>query len=176
MKISVEKALQVCGNNNRYQKLFYIAVALTWFSVDFVAICFPLIELSPGNFKCKDEKGNWGDCKSEEAMCKLPKEDYKLDKVLYETVIYQFSLYCDKLMVIMIGVSYTFGVVIGAFLSSKYSNVLGRKPVLLASHFIFAIGSVSATFAPNVYFLFGILLFIGIASAGGTMVSFLFIY
>ena len=61
MKISVEKALQVCGNNNRYQKLFYIAVALTWFSVDFVAICFPLLELLPGDFKCKDEKGNWND-------------------------------------------------------------------------------------------------------------------
>jgi MFS family permease len=174
MKLSVEKALQFCGNNNRYQKLFFIAVALTWFSVDFVSISFPLLELMP-DFQCKNEKGIFKDCDAE-TFCKLTDpNDYKIG-ITYANILTDQELYCQKTFVILIGVIYTLGILLGAILSSKYSDILGRKPVLLLCQFLFACGAFAITFAPNVYFVLGILFFIGISSAGGTMVSFLYIY
>jgi MFS family permease len=176
MKLSVDKALQVCGNNNRYQKLFYIAVALTWFSVDFVSISFPLLALEP-TYQCKDYNGVWKEnCKMEDICSgKIPKEDFK--RILqFDNIISDFNLECERTFVMMIGVIYTIGVVMGAFLASKFADILGRKPVLLICQFLFFCGAISMTFAPSIYFILGILFFIGISCAGGTMVSFLYIY
>lgn len=171
MKISVEKALQVCGNNNMYQKLLFLTVALTWFSVDFIAIGFPLLELPP-NYNCKINN-IWKEC-TEDEMCKLPKGDYRID-IIYKNMLTDFEVWCEKTLVMLIGVVYTFGIVIGAFLSSKFSDVLGRKPVLLISHILFVCGCVSVIYSPNIYFVLSILFVIGIGCAGGTMVSYLFL-
>jgi MFS family permease len=174
MKLSVEKALQVCGNNNRYQKIFFIAVALTWFSVDFISISFPLLELLP-NFQCR-KNGSFVNCPDED-YCKITNEaDRRINDLTYHNIVTDFKLYCDKTLIIIIGVVYTFGILIGAFLSSKFCDVLGRKPVLLLCQFLFACGGISLTMINNIYLLFGVLFFIGISCAGGTMVSFLFIY
>ena len=173
MKINVDKSFQVCGNNNRYQKLFFLAVALTWFSVDFVSISFPLLELMP-NFKCKF--GDlWQDC-TDEQYCSIDKPQDRQANVIYANIVTDFELYCSKTLVICIGVVYTLGIFLGAILSSKFSDKIGRKPVLLLCHFLFACGGITITIAPNVYFIFGILFLIGVSSAGGVMVSFLFIY
>jgi MFS family permease len=172
MNLSVEKALQVCGNNNRYQKLFYIAVALTWFSVDFISLSFPLLELMP-NFTCRQQSGEWIEC-NEDTICKLPKEDFKTE-VTYENILTDFNLECEKTFVILIGVIYTLGVVLGSFLASKFSDVLGRKPVLLICHFLFAFGALGMTFAPKIEILLGLLFFVGLSCAGGVLVSYLYI-
>jgi MFS family permease len=173
MKINVDKSFQVCGNNNRYQRLFFLAVALTWFSVDFVSISFPLLELMP-NFKCKSGDV-WQDC-TDEQYCNIENPEDRQAIVNYVNIVTDFELYCNKTLVIIIGVIYTLGIFLGAILASKFCDKLGRKPVLLLCHFLFACGGLTITIAPNVYFLFGILFLIGISSAGGTMVSFLFIY
>lgn len=175
MKLSVDKALQVCGNNNRYQKLFYIAVALTWFSVDFVSIAFPLLALEP-SYQCKDSTGVWTEnCKVEDICSgKIPKEDFK--RIFqFDNLISDFNLDCEKTFTMMIGVIYTIGVVLGAFLASKFSDILGRKPVLLICQFLFFCGAISMTFAPSIYIILGVLFIIGISCAGA-MVSFLYIY
>jgi len=173
MKINVDKSFQVCGNNNRYQRFFFIVVALTWFSVDFVAISFPILELMP-NFSCKNSSG-WQECTDEE-YCQIENTADRKARVIYSNIITDFDLYCKKTLVMGIGVTYTLGVFLGVFLSSKFSDKLGRKPVLILNQFLFACGAIALTLAPNIYFIIGILFFIGIASAGGTMVSFLFIY
>jgi MFS family permease len=173
MKINVDKSFQVCGNNNRYQKFFFLVVALTWFSVDFISILFPILELMP-NFICKNSSG-WQDC-TEEEYCQIENMADRKAIVIYSNIITYFDLYCKKTLVMAVGVIYTLGVFMGVIVSSKFCDKLGRKPVLLMNQFLFACGGIAITFAPNVYFLFGILFFIGIASAGGTMVSFLFIY
>jgi MFS family permease len=173
MKLSVEKALQACGNNNRYQKLLYIAVALTWFSVDYVAIAFPLLELPP-SYQCKQESGGFKNCQPD-TYCSLPDSDRKRSVIIHN-ILTDFNLDCEKEFVVSIGVCYTLGIVMGAILASKFSDVLGRKPVLLISHLLFGCGALAITFAPNIYIILGILFFLGIGSAGGTMVSFLFMY
>lgn len=173
MKINVDKSFQVCGNNNKYQKLLFLAIAFTWFSVDFVSISFPLLELMP-NFQCKS--GDiWQDC-DEIKYCKMENKEERLAIVKYANIITDFELYCNKVLVMSIGVVYTLGIFLGAVLASKFCDKLGRKPVLLICHFLFACGGITITFAPNIYFIFGILFLIGISSAGGTMVSFLYIY
>ena len=171
MKLNVEKALKVCGNNNFYQRLLYIAVALTWFSVDFVSISFPLLELEP-NFKCK--KNNiFEDCKAKE-YCKLQPEDRRTD-IEYFNLLTKFELYCDTTLVISIGVLYTFGILVGSIISSHFSDVLGRKPVLLISQILFGCAAIAMTLSPNMYFVLAALFFTGFASAGGTTVSFLYL-
>jgi MFS family permease len=176
MKLSVEKALQVCGNNNRYQKIFFIAVTLTWFSVDFISICFPLLELMP-NFKCKNELGSWEYCDETKYCEGLNNNSQNVDvEITYHNLLTAFGLYCEKTKVILIGVIYTLGIVSGAFLCSKFSDILGRKPVLLICQLMFAIAGVCMIFSPNAYVLLIVLFLMGVACAGGTMVSYLFIY
>lgn len=172
MKLNVEKALKVCGNNNIYQKLLYLAVALSWFSVDFVSISFPLLELEP-RFSCK-ENGGFSPCTLKQA-CGLPPEDFKVD-IEYRNLLTDFNLYCDTTLVILIGVLYTSGILIGSIISSHFSDVLGRKPVLLICQVLFGLAALSMTIAPNMYFVLCSLFMTGFASAGGTMVSFLYIY
>jgi MFS family permease len=173
MKLSVEKALQACGNNNRYQILLYVAVALTWFSVDYIAIAFPLLELPP-SYQCKQESGEFKNCNAD-LYCSYQDSDRKRF-VTIRNILTEFDLDCEKTLVVSIGVCYTLGIVMGAILASKFSDVLGRKPVLLMSHLVFGCGTLAITFAPNIYIILGILFFLGIGSAGGTMVSFLLIY
>ena len=172
MKLNVEKALKVCGNNNIYQKLLYIAVALSWFSVDFVSISFPLLELEP-RFSCR-ENDSFTPCSLKKA-CALAKEDFKVE-IEYKNLVTDFNLYCDTTLVILIGVLYTSGILIGSIVSSHFSDVLGRKPVLLMCQLLFGLAAISMTIAPNMYFILCSLFFTGFASAGGTMVSFLYIY
>lgn len=173
MKLNVEKALKVCGNNNIYQKLLYLAVALSWFSVDFVAISFPLLELEP-RFSCRESEASFAPCTLKQA-CGLPPENFKVE-VEYKNLLTDFKLYCDTTLVILIGVLYTLGILIGSIISSHFSDVLGRKPVLLMCQVLFGLAALSMTIAPNMYFVLCSLFLTGFASAGGTMVSFLYIY
>ena len=117
MKINVDKSFQVCGNNNRYQKLFFLAVALTWFSVDFISISFPLLELMP-DFNCKSTSG-WQDCTQEE-YCQIENIADRKAIVIYANIITDFELYCNKPLVMAVGVIYTLGIFLGAILSSKF--------------------------------------------------------
>lgn len=172
MKFNVEKALQVCGNNNTYQKLMFIAVALSWFSVDFIAISFPLLELLP-KFSCKGPNGEWKSCEEKE-ICKMSPDDYKAN-VIYTNLVTDLGLYCQTIKVMAVGVTYAVGVLIGALLASKFSDVLGRKPVLLICQILFAFAALILTLVSNIYLVFILLFFIGISSAGGVMVSFLYI-
>lgn len=173
MKLNVEKALKVCGNNNFYQKLLYIAVALSWFSVDFVSISFPLLELEP-KFECKNNNNGFRVCSAKEA-CSLNQSDYRVE-ILYRNLLTDYNLYCETTLVILIGVLYTSGILIGSIMASHFSDVLGRKPVLLICQVLFGLSAISMTIAPNMYFVLCALFFTGFASAGGTMVSFLYIY
>jgi MFS family permease len=171
MKLNVEKALKVCGNNNFYQKLLYIAVALTWFSVDFISISFPLLELEP-HFKCKNDD-IFIDCNSND-YCKLETGNRKVE-IEYNNLITRFDLYCDTTIIISIGVLYTLGILIGSIISSHFSDVIGRKPVILISQFLFGLAAISMTISPNMYFVLVALFFTGFSSAGGTTVSFLYL-
>jgi len=74
-----------------------------------------------------------------------------------------------------IGVIYTLGIFLGAFLGSKLSDFFGRKLMLLVFSFLFCCASLSLTFVPNVIIMLGVLFIIGISCAGGTMISFVYV-
>ena len=171
MRLNVEKAMQVCGNNNKYQKIIFLVVVGIWFSVDFVSITFPLLEMQP-KFICKDKGLPFYTCKDEYA-CKLPGK-YEVDKI-YNNIVADFDLYCDSVGVMLIGVIYTVGIFLGAFLGSKLTDYLGRKLILLVFSILFSCSSLAITFVPNIYFLLGILFIIGVSCAGGTMISFMYV-
>ena len=134
MRLNVEKAMQVCGNNNKYQKIIFLVVVGIWFSVDFVSITFPLLEMQP-KFICKDKGLPFYTCKDEYA-CKLPGK-YEVDKI-YNNIVADFDLYCDSVGVMLIGVIYTVGIFLGAFLGSKLTDYLGRKLILLVFSILFS--------------------------------------
>jgi MFS family permease len=171
MRLNVEKALQVCGNNHKYQKIVFLVVVGIWFSVDFVSISFPLLEIQP-KFMCMDKGLPYYSCKDEEA-CKMPGQ-FEVEKI-YGNIVADFDLYCNKLSVMMVGIAYTIGNCLGAFIASKVSDYLGRKFFLIVLSFLFSCSSLASTFAPNVYFLFGLLFLIGLSSAGSVMISFMYV-
>ena len=150
MRLNVEKAMQVCGNNNLYQKIVFLVVVGIWFSVDFVSITFPLLEMQP-KFTCKDKGLPYYPCKDEYA-CKIPGL-FEVDKI-YHNVVADFELYCDSLSVTMIGVVYTLGIFLGAFLGSMLSDYFGRKVILLIFSFLFSCSSMAITIVPNVIYFY----------------------
>lgn len=106
-----------CGNNIIYQKLLFIAVALSWFSVDFISISFPLLELET-KFECKGKLG-FTYCNAKLA-CSLNSEDYRVE-ASYRNILTDYNLYCDTTLVILIGVLYTLGIFVGSITYSFLS-------------------------------------------------------
>lgn len=167
--LDIDKALQICGSNNKYQKILFLLTVFTWFSVDFVSITFPLLEIQP-LYECKDPKTlMYSECKEKDA-CKTT--DYR-ETVIYNNIFSDFKLSCHTVLVMCIGVVYTVGVFLGAFIGSKFADTFGRKPVLMINNFLFSVSCVALTIAPSIYIIFGILFFIGLTCAGGTMITFL---
>lgn len=69
----------------------------------------------------------------------------------------------DNGMVEMVTSSGLIGAILGALFSGKVTDRLGRKPVILASAVIFAIGALWSGFAPDIYHLILSRLFLGVA-------------
>ena len=168
MNINADKALQACGNDNFYQRLLFLSICLIWLSVDFISICFPLLELLP-KFKC-----NGVECKVEK-FCELS-ETNREAIIEYNNIMTDYpQLYCDSFLVICIGVFYVFGIIVGAVVLSALSDAWGRKKVLLLCQVLFAIAAGVITVRPHFYVVLGLLLIIGFACSGGTIISYLYI-
>ena len=95
MKIDIDKCLSITGDNHKYQYLMFICAAMCWFSVDFVSICFPLLQILPV-MECQIvQNGSWSVCVKQTAkdFCKLygvrPKE------IIYRNIITDYELWCD---------------------------------------------------------------------------------
>jgi sugar porter (SP) family MFS transporter len=69
----------------------------------------------------------------------------------------------DNSMVEVVTSSGLIGAILGALFSGKVTDRLGRKPVILASAVIFAIGALWSGFAPDIYHLILSRLFLGVA-------------
>lgn len=69
----------------------------------------------------------------------------------------------DDNMVEVITSSGLIGAILGALFSGKVTDRLGRKPVILASAVIFAIGALWSGFSPDIYHLIFSRLFLGVA-------------
>jgi OCT family organic cation transporter-like MFS transporter 4/5 len=85
------------------------------------------------------------------------------------------ELYCDTLLVILIGVCFVFGIIVGAVILSALSDMWGRKKVLLLCQALFAIAATIVTFLPHFYVVLALLFLIGFACSGGTIISYLYI-
>ena len=172
--VDVDKAIQICGNNNHYQRILFMITVLTWFSVDYISITFPLLEKQP-KYQCKNPMtGIYFECK-EEVACTDDYRDTRIETIIYNNIFSHFDLSCQTLLVMLIGITYIIGVFLGAIIFSKFADTFGRKPVLLINNFLFAVSCISLTIAPSIYIIFGILFFTGMTCAGGTMISFLMI-
>lgn len=171
VKFNIDKAIHACGNNNIYQFILYICVALTWFSVDFVSISFPLLELIP-NFECL-QFGIYVEC-DHERVCLNPYQEHR-PIIVYANILTDYELWCRKFHVMLIGVCYTVGILFGSLLGSKLSDRIGRKPVMLGSLLLFMSCGLLLTLNLSLIVSLVLLFFIGISSSGGTMSSYLMI-
>lgn len=170
MKFNVEDAFISAGNKHKYQKTVLFAIMFTWLSVDFISLVFPLLELEP-DYYCKIGEV-YISCDNKLA-CSLPADSIKRI-IEYKNILTDYHIDCEKFDLIMLGVSYTVGILIGSFLASIYSDILGRKPVLLISEFSFLIACSILVFAPNYTMILISVFLCGNACSGGTIVSFLY--
>lgn len=178
MNMDMDKAFDAVGSKNRYQIFHFFAVCLVWFSVDFVAICFPLLLHNPKSF-CRDADGiNFSRCETDEIMCERfakNQDDVKFD-VIYTNLIQSKGLLCNKSKIDSVSILFTLGVIVGAFVASKLSDSIGRKSVCLGS--LVSFGGCTALYIwfNNDWTNYLSLLLMGMGSSGGTMTSFVLIY
>ncbi len=171
MKFNVEDAFITAGNKHLYQKIALFSILFIWFSIDFVSLIFPLFELEP-KYECKinDE---FTKCEKNIA-CDLSPE--RVNRIIeYRNILTDYNIDCNKVELIFVGVSYTMGILLGSFLASIFSDIFGRKPVLLISEIIFFLSATLLINSPNYIFIVISLFFCGVACSGGTIISFLYI-
>jgi len=171
MKFNIEDAFISCGNQHKYQKIILIAILFIWLSVDFVSIIFPLFELEP-KYQCLIDN-QWIECENNLAC------NWSQDKVHrisdYKNILTDFNIDCDKLDIILLGVSYTSGILIGSFLASIYSDLYGRKTTLIVSEFIFFSSCILLVNSPDYKFVLIAVFFCGVSCSGGTIISYMYI-
>lgn len=177
MNMDIDKAFEAVGSKHKYQILHFFAVCLVWLSVDFVAICFPLL-LHNAKADCRESDGNYSRCKSEIEMCEMYSKDItsvKFDYV-YTNLIQSKNMLCNENKIQLVSILFTLGVIIGAFVASKLSDNLGRKTVCLGS--LLGFGSCTALFifVNNLWTDSLSLILMGMGASGGSMTSFVLIY
>ena len=93
MKFNTDDAFIKCGNKHKYQIIVLIAIIFTWFSLDFISLTFPLLELEP-KFECKIGK-NFIECDIKDA-CKL-NESSRNPIIEYKNILTEYKLECNKI-------------------------------------------------------------------------------
>ena len=184
MDIDMDKVFDIVGGKNKYQIQLFFCVCLCWFSVDYIALCFGILLFYP-DMKYKN-KGDldWKTIDPEnkersKLWCDiyLSPDKYDIDKnVIYHNLLTELNIYCNDPSIKTIMVVFTLGVIIGAFLASKYADIVGRKMVVIACLISFGLFALIMTLVPIYYLVMVCLFFMGIGSSGGTMVSFVLIY
>jgi len=171
MKFNLEDAFICCGNKNKYQKIVLIAILLMWLSVDFISLIFPLLELQP-KYECK-VNNYFIKCNSDVACMLTPDNVNKV--IEYRNIITDFQIDCKKEDVILLGVSYALGILIGSFVASINSDIFGRKPVLIVSGIIFFLATLLLINGPTYIFVLIALFLCGCSCSGGTIISYLYV-
>ena len=177
MNIDFDRVFEVIGGRNKYQYMLLICVFFTWFSVDFIAVSFPLLLFYPELF-IKDKKLPDEDPNKVLNWCKYYKDNNNDATFLvkYNNLISSRNLYCDQLAENCILVLFTLGVLIGAFLSSKYADIIGRKFVAIISLSTFTIFTVLIVLVQNSYIMFICIFIMGNGAAAGTMSTFVLFF
>jgi len=169
--LNIEKALEVSGNNNKYQKLLLITSCLVWFCVDFLSINVATLLFFP-EMKCLSKKsGVYVEC-TEKDCCDENLYSHFIPEVKYNNILTDRKLYCEKLQITMVAGVFTFGVVVGSYLASYFADNYGRKLVALVSLISFSVFTVLFGLIDNTVIMIMGLFVIGLGSAGGTLSSF----
>lgn len=174
MNIDLEKGLEVCGNHNKYQYLLLACACLNWFCADFLAINFAVLIFYP-EMQCHIKSSNEYTTCTEKTCCDSQFDSIKAN-VIYHNIITERDLYCEKTATKLIAVIYTLGVVVGAYLSSKYADIYGRRFVCMIAVIFFAIFDAMFAIFSNIPTMMISLFFMGIGSSGATMTSFVMVY
>lgn len=175
MNIDIDKALEISGNNNKYQITLLIVACLSWFSADFIALNSALLIFFPAKMECLDIKLNsYVSC--DESNCCNSNFSNIDPTVVFNNVISDRNLYCEGTIVKCIIIVFTIGIVIGAYLASKYTDIYGRKFYALISLIVFTIFTATFALIPSNAMMLTSLFFMGIGSSGGTMACFVLVY
>lgn len=174
MKIDAEKILEVCGSNNKYQILLLLVACACWFSLDFVALNMAVLIFYPP-MECFNKLTNAYETCEEKNCCDEKYTKIKPD-VTYNNIITDRDLYCEKLAVKFIAVVFTLGVLLGAYLSSKYADIYGRRAVCIVSLGLFTTFTLFFGLIPFIPVMFISVFFMGAGSSGGTMTAFVMVY
>lgn len=173
----MDKAFEAIEGNSRYQKLHFVCVCAIWFCVDFIALSFPLLLYYPKTSCEIGDTGTFEEC-NEKDFCKIYLVDQSKVIINKErsNVLTDRELYCNYNLINFVAVVFTFGVILGAFISSKAADIIGRRTVALYSAAAFGLFTSIFTFVPNIWTTYISLVFMGACASAGTMSSFVLIY
>lgn len=172
MDIDLDKAFEVVGGKNRYQIYLFFCVCLCWFSTDYIAISLALVLFYPKLFLDGNETDN------QKEWCEIynSNRDRTTYEITYKNILTDMNLYCNEMGIILISIFFTLGLIVGAFLASKYADIIGRKMVALMALASFGVFTTLFTFLNNIWIMMFCLFFMGCGASGGTMSTFILIY
>ena len=173
MKINLDKALEACGDKNKYQVFQLLVACLAWLCTDFIAINFPVLIFYP-EMKCREKRtGQYVVCDEKDCCDDKFTEGGIVPNVIYNNIITDRKMYCEKTVIGLIIIVYTIGIVVGAAFSSKYTDIYGRKIVTIVSLVLFIIAILIMGLLRFSWALMISVFIMGIGSSGATMTTFM---
>lgn len=183
MKIDMEKAMHSVGSKHLYQRLLFLCLFMMLIGINYFRVMIPLIRAYP-KATCIDSKNKFVECESIDSGTSVKQFCNYWNKVGLtvsfnenetKTFIGTHKIYCDDFKIDIALLMNIVGSLIGAFITASYGDSIGRKYVLLASITFFIFFFCIFSFIENYLLCVLSILFMGITSVGGTIVSFIYI-
>lgn len=160
--ITLEKALEYCGDNSTYSKRCLYVLSLLWLLNGFLATGWPLY-FDGNTLKCTDQSGDSYSCNTAQA-CQLRSSQVEI--LGHATITQEFGLICGKAnWVPFFSTVYFLGMVMSGFIFPIWSDIRGRRISLLFAIVCNGISMLGLSLSPNVLALAALFGFAGFSQA-----------
>lgn len=174
--ITVEKALEYCGDNSTYSKRCLYLLILLFMLNSFVTMGWPLY-FDGNEYKCKNSSGEYVPCDIKTACKNEDKGDIQI--VGTRTLTYEFHLICNNGSILLPVAAwipfanslYFFGMIMSGLSISILSDWKGRRPLLLISMLISTVSMCLMGVAPNILVCCVLFFFSGFGFAAQEVLS-----
>jgi len=120
MEIVLEKSLEKCGNNGKYQLKMLIVTIIMCMVGEVLVATFGYLEVWP-IVLYTDALGYQHEETLTYEVCQNNTNYKILDSESKHTFVYDFKIYCNQLEISMLGTSYFIGVFLGSFTTPMFT-------------------------------------------------------
>lgn len=170
--ISVEQALEYCGDNSTYSKRCLYLLSVMYMLNSFLTMGWPLY-FGVNQVECKNSLGEFEPCQ-ETKVCDLdPLPEMRFTGS--NTIVKHYNLFCHLHSWETFASSmYFFGMIVSGTLIPLFSDLKGRKKAITGCGILTGISLLATSLSPNILILSGCFFINGFGFAGLEILSFVY--